>query len=123
MPVIRHAESRRTETPNAVMTTLASPTLGGAGHSMWRVDMRPGAGDPCTRSMPSRWTVVDGGATVELDGETLQRGAGRHSRHARRSAAPRAAPTRRRASPPSSSPHPTRRASTRRHQDRASLTM
>jgi quercetin dioxygenase-like cupin family protein len=72
MPVIRHAESRRTETPNAVMTTLASPTLGGAGHSVWRVDMRPGAMGPLhTFDVEQVWTVVDGGATVELDSETL----------------------------------------------------
>ena len=42
MPVIRHADSRRTETPTAVMTTLASPSQGGAGQAVWRVDMRPG---------------------------------------------------------------------------------
>jgi quercetin dioxygenase-like cupin family protein len=72
MPVIRHAESRRTETPNAVMTTLASPTLGGAGHAVWRVDMRPGAAGPLhTFDVEQVWTVVDGGATVELDGEKL----------------------------------------------------
>ena len=46
MPVIRNAESRRTETPNAVMTTLASPTQGGAGQAVWRVDMRPGQSGP-----------------------------------------------------------------------------
>ncbi|MDJ1132886.1 cupin domain-containing protein [Streptomyces iconiensis] len=70
MPVIRHAESRRTETPNAVMTTLASPTLGGAQHALWRVDMQPGATGPLHAFDAEQvWTVVDGGATVELDGE------------------------------------------------------
>ncbi len=43
MTVIRRGQGRRTETPNAVMTTLASPTLGGAEHSLRRVDMAPGA--------------------------------------------------------------------------------
>lgn len=72
MPVIRHAESRRTETPNAVMTTLASPTLGGAGQAVWRVDMQPGSTGPLhTFDAEQVWTVVDGGATVELDGEKL----------------------------------------------------
>lgn len=72
MPVIRAADSRRTETPNAVMTTLASPTLGGAGHSLWRVDMRPGAaGPPHAFDAEQVWTVLDGGATVEVDGEAL----------------------------------------------------
>ncbi|MFF9347109.1 cupin domain-containing protein [Streptomyces sp. NPDC014734] len=70
MPVIRHAESRRTETPNAVMTTLASPTLGGAGQAVWRVDMRPGATGPLHAFDAEQiWTTVEGGATIELDGE------------------------------------------------------
>ena len=72
MPVIRPSESRRTETPNAVMTTLASPTVGGAAHSLWRVDMRPGAKGPLHAFDAEQvWTVVDGGATVELDGEAF----------------------------------------------------
>jgi quercetin dioxygenase-like cupin family protein len=72
MPVIRHSESRRTETPNAVMTTLASPTLGGAEHSVWRVDMRPGATGPLHAFDAEQvWTVVEGGATVALDGEAV----------------------------------------------------
>src|SRR5260370_17745984 len=72
MPAIRHADSRRTETPNAVMTTLASPTQGGAGHAVWRVDMRPGQAGPLHAIDTEQvWTVLDGGATVELDGQEL----------------------------------------------------
>ncbi|SNT63093.1 Cupin domain protein [Streptosporangium subroseum] len=72
MPVIRHAESRRTETPNAVMTTLASPSQGGAGQVVWRVDMNPGqVGPPHAIDAEQVWTVLDGGATVELGDETL----------------------------------------------------
>ena len=72
MRVIRHAESRRTETPNAVMTTLASPTQGGAGQAVWRVDMRPGQqGPPHAIDTEQVWTVLAGGATVELDGEMI----------------------------------------------------
>jgi quercetin dioxygenase-like cupin family protein len=72
MPVIRNAESRRTETPNAVMTTLASPTQGGAGQAVWRVDMRPGQSGPLHAIDTEQvWTVLDGGATVELDGEVV----------------------------------------------------
>jgi quercetin dioxygenase-like cupin family protein len=72
MPVVRHAETRRTETPNAVMTTLASPTLGGAGQALWRVEMRPGAAGPLHAfDVDQVWTVLAGGATVELDGERL----------------------------------------------------
>src|SRR5258708_13290107 len=72
MPVIRPAASGRTETPNAVMTTLASPTQGGAGHAVWRVDMRPGQAGPLHAIDTEQvWTVLDGGATVELDGQEL----------------------------------------------------
>jgi quercetin dioxygenase-like cupin family protein len=70
MPVIRSADRRRTETPNAVMTTLASPTLGSAGHSLWRVDMRPGAEGPAHAfDVEQVWTALDGGAAIELGGE------------------------------------------------------
>ena len=77
MPVIRRAETRRTETPNAVMTTLASPIQGGAGQSVWRVDMRPGQAGPLHAIDTEQvWTVLDGGATVELDGQALTLGPG-----------------------------------------------
>lgn len=72
MPVIRHAECRRTETLNAVMTTLASPTQGGGRQAVWRVDMRPGqAGPPHAFDSDQVWTVLDGGATIELDGRPV----------------------------------------------------
>jgi quercetin dioxygenase-like cupin family protein len=77
MPVIRRAETRRTETPNAVMTTLASPIQGGAGQAVWRVDMRPGQAGPLHAIDTEQvWTVLDGGATVELDGQALTLGPG-----------------------------------------------
>jgi len=77
MPVIRRAEARRTETPNAVMTTLASPTQGGAGQAVWRVDMRPGQAGPLHAIDTEQvWTVLHGGATVELDGTALTVGPG-----------------------------------------------
>ena len=72
MGVIRHADSRRTEPPNAVMTTLASPTQGDARQALWRVDMRAGqAGPPQAFDAEQVWTVLDGGATIELDGQLL----------------------------------------------------
>jgi quercetin dioxygenase-like cupin family protein len=77
MPVIRHADSRRTETPNAVMTTLASPSQGGAGQAVWRVDMRPGQAGPLHAIDTEQiWTVLAGGATVELGGQELTVGPG-----------------------------------------------
>jgi quercetin dioxygenase-like cupin family protein len=72
MAVIRHADSRRTEIPSGVLSTLASPTQGGATMSVWRVDMGPGsAGPPHAFDTEQVWTVLEGGATVELGGATL----------------------------------------------------
>ncbi len=77
MSVIRRADSRRTRTPNAVMTTFASPTQGGSGIALWRVDMAPGAAGPLHAFDAEQvWTVLDGGATVTLDGEELTVAAG-----------------------------------------------
>jgi quercetin dioxygenase-like cupin family protein len=77
MTVIRHAESRRTETPNAVMTTLASPSQGGAAQAVWRVDMTPGQSGPLHAwDAEQVWTILDGSAAVELDGELVTVGAG-----------------------------------------------
>ncbi|GLY63895.1 cupin domain-containing protein [Amycolatopsis taiwanensis] len=72
MPVILNADSRRTETPNAVMTTLASPTQGGSRQSVWRVDMTPGAAGPLHAFDTDQvWTVLDGGARINLADETV----------------------------------------------------
>ncbi|WP_433237951.1 cupin domain-containing protein [Streptosporangium sp. CA-135522] len=72
MPVIRSSETRRSETPAGVMTTLASPTLGGAEHSLWRVEVAPGApqGPVHLFDVEQVWTFMEGGATIELDGRT-----------------------------------------------------
>lgn len=70
MPVIRSAERRVTETPNAVMTTFASPTQGGAARAVWRVDMRPGAAGPVhVFDVEQVWIVVGGAASVEIGEE------------------------------------------------------
>lgn len=69
MPVVHHADARRTTTPNATMTTFASPTQGGSGLALWRVDMAPGAsGPPHAFDVEQVWTVLHGAAVVELDG-------------------------------------------------------
>ena len=73
MSVIHRADQRRTETPNAVMTTLASPTVGGAGRSLWRVEMQPGAQGPeHSFDVEQVWTVLEGAADVVLDGRTAR---------------------------------------------------
>jgi quercetin dioxygenase-like cupin family protein len=72
MPVIRRDASRRTETPNATMTTLASPAQGGARHAVWRVDMRAGQAGPLHAIDKEQiWTVLDGAAAVDLGDETV----------------------------------------------------
>jgi quercetin dioxygenase-like cupin family protein len=77
MPVIRCGEARRTQTPNAVMTTLASPTLGGARQALWRVDMTGGQAGPLHAfDVEQVWTVLGGGASVQLGGTTITIGAG-----------------------------------------------
>jgi quercetin dioxygenase-like cupin family protein len=77
MSVIHQADSRRTETPNAVMTTLASPTQGDASQSLWRVDMRPGQAGPLHGiDAEQLFTVIEGGASVELGAQTITVGPG-----------------------------------------------
>ncbi|MFI0449804.1 cupin domain-containing protein [Actinomadura sp. 6N118] len=72
MTLILAKDRRRTETPNGVMTTLASPTQGGAGTVMWRVDMLPGREGPLHAFDTEQvWTFVEGGATVQLGDEKL----------------------------------------------------
>jgi len=77
MSVIRHADSRRTQTPNGVMTTLASPGQGDAGLAVWRLEMPPGAVGPRHAFDTEQvWSVLDGGATIELGGEPVVLAAG-----------------------------------------------
>ncbi len=69
MPVVSQADVRRTETPNAVMHTLASPTLGASRSlAVWRVEMAPGAQGPAHRfDVEQVWTAVAGAATFDLE--------------------------------------------------------
>jgi quercetin dioxygenase-like cupin family protein len=72
MSLVRREECRRTETPNAIMTTLASPTQGEASSALWRVEMEPGASGPAHLFEAEQvWTVLDGAADIELGGERL----------------------------------------------------
>jgi quercetin dioxygenase-like cupin family protein len=55
------------ETPNAVMRTLAAPSLGSADLAVWTVDMRAGqAGPPHRAEHEQVWVVLDG--TLGVDG-------------------------------------------------------
>ncbi|GAA1399663.1 hypothetical protein GCM10009639_39710 [Kitasatospora putterlickiae] len=77
MSVIRLTDARRTETPSAVMTTCASPTQGGTGLAVWRVEMPPARTGP-RHAMDTEqvWTFLTGSAAVELAGEELHLGPG-----------------------------------------------
>jgi quercetin dioxygenase-like cupin family protein len=75
--VIRDTDARRTTTPNGVMTTLASPTRGGSGHSVWRVQMPAGARGPVHAFDTDHvWTVLTGAARIIVADEpvTVRRG-------------------------------------------------
>ena len=68
---------RVTETPNAVMTTYASPTQGSAELSLWRVEMKDGAQGPLhVFDTEQIWTALTGRATVEVDDRTVELVAG-----------------------------------------------
>jgi quercetin dioxygenase-like cupin family protein len=76
--MVRSANTRRSETPNATMTTLASPTLGATdGLSLWRVEMTAGASGPRhVFDSEQLWTVQTGRIVVdvELDSSPLESG-------------------------------------------------
>lgn len=76
--ITRAGENRRTETPNAVMTTLASPaTADSASLSLWRVEMAGGAQGPA-HSFDSEqiWTVVEGSVKIRVGESATELGAG-----------------------------------------------
>jgi quercetin dioxygenase-like cupin family protein len=54
------------------MSTLAAPSLGATTLALWRVEMTAGQQGPAhTFDVEQLWTVVGGGADVELDGQTF----------------------------------------------------
>jgi quercetin dioxygenase-like cupin family protein len=70
---VRSDQARRTETPNAVMTTLASPSQGPSqGLSLWQVDMRAGQQGPeHVFDSEQVWHVLDGTADFAVDGQAM----------------------------------------------------
>ncbi|MFD6158176.1 cupin domain-containing protein [Nocardia sp. NPDC060256] len=72
MTVIQHTETRRTETPAGVMTTLASPTQGGSSLALWRVEVPADTSGPVHFIDTEQiWTIVSGRATIDLGGVKL----------------------------------------------------
>ncbi len=72
------ARARRTETPNALMTTLASPSQGPTARlSLWLVEMRAGQqGPPHVFDSEQVWHLLDGEAEITVDGAPLVLGQG-----------------------------------------------
>jgi mannose-6-phosphate isomerase-like protein (cupin superfamily) len=59
------------------MTTLASPTQGGARSSIWRTEVKPDVKGPVhVFDVEQIWTFLEGEAIVELDGEAFTVGPG-----------------------------------------------
>lgn len=70
--LIRAAHARRHETPNAVMRTLAAPSLGSSDLSVWEVAMRAGQRGPQHDvDREQVWTVLDGELEVQAGNEAL----------------------------------------------------
>ncbi|MDN3243519.1 cupin domain-containing protein [Glycomyces tritici] len=77
MRIVRSTESRRAETPAAVMTTLASPGLGGAAAPLWKVEAAPGTAGPVHHIDAEQvWTVLAGTVTVTVEAEAAYLAAG-----------------------------------------------
>jgi quercetin dioxygenase-like cupin family protein len=78
MSIVRADERRRTETANATMTTLASPTLGTTtGISLWQVEMVAGARGPEHMfDSEQAWTVIEGELAVAVAGDVAKLGPG-----------------------------------------------
>ena len=74
----RVGSARPTETENAVMTTLASPTQGDASVlSMWQVDMRQGQRDSGhTVDSEQIWHVIRGELAIAIEQESVRLAAG-----------------------------------------------
>jgi len=71
------ADAPRYETPNAVMRTLAAPSLGASDLSVWEVVMRAGQRGPEHQvDREQVWTVLEGELRVDADGEALPLRAG-----------------------------------------------
>lgn len=71
--LVRARQARRTQTPNALMTTLASPSQGPTSRlSMWQVQMRAGQqGPPHIFDTEQIWHLLQGEATVTAGTQQL----------------------------------------------------
>lgn len=77
MPLIHSASAARHETPNAVMRTLAAPSVGATELAVWEVTMTAGqAGPPHRVDHEQVWVVLQGALSVRVGPDTLEVGTG-----------------------------------------------
>jgi quercetin dioxygenase-like cupin family protein len=77
MPLVTAADTVVHETPNAVMTTVAAPSLGSTSFAAWEVRMRPGQRGPEHVAADEQvWIVLDGTAHATVADEALVATAG-----------------------------------------------
>jgi quercetin dioxygenase-like cupin family protein len=70
MPVIDHSDQRQHEVHGARFQALASPSLGSAETSVWRLRLAPGTpGVPHRVTREEIFVVLGGSATATLDGD------------------------------------------------------
>jgi quercetin dioxygenase-like cupin family protein len=75
--IVRSTESRRSETPAAVMTTFASPDLGGAAAPVWKVEAAAGTAGPVHHIDAEQvWTVLAGTVAVTVGEDSAELAAG-----------------------------------------------
>ena len=75
--LIAHADTTTHTTPNAVMTTLAAPSLGADDLAVWRVTMEPGQAGPIHAVGNEQvWVILEGSAQVTLGETELTAGPG-----------------------------------------------
>lgn len=68
MSIVEPHDRRVTTTPNATMTTLASPTLGDSRLSLWQVEMNPGVTGPLHAFAEQvTWAITHGTGTLTTD--------------------------------------------------------
>lgn len=69
--LVTAAAAPRHETPNAVMRTLAAPSLGATDLSVWEVAMRQGQRGPVHKvDREQVWTILDGELEIVVAGES-----------------------------------------------------
>lgn len=77
MPVIRYTEGATHELPGTRFTSIATPSLGSSETALWNVEIEPGtAATPHVLTREEIFVVLDGVASVSLDGTTSRATAG-----------------------------------------------